>query len=248
MEEYGHITNVAKLFHIAPSALRYWDEAGLVRFERGADNNYRIPTVQTFLDICDVLLYRRLSIPVKDIRALPEMDLEAMRAMLIKNEQSLNQKIEELRGAVRQIRAKQKTIERLELLHAAPLTVVSVKLPEMREILFSDEQALQAYIKDPESAAILFAPPYNAVPDYGNFSAAGSGALLRQGDALPRDYLAGLLRIDSDNDLVHNAARFADWAGEHSRRAGALLGRYLLSSCEEGRRYDYYEAWLELAD
>ena len=34
---------LADLFHVAPSALRYWDNEGLIRFERSTDNNYRMP-------------------------------------------------------------------------------------------------------------------------------------------------------------------------------------------------------------
>ena len=47
MKQINRIKEVSELFHIPSSALRYWDDEGLVRFERTADNNYRRPTSQT---------------------------------------------------------------------------------------------------------------------------------------------------------------------------------------------------------
>ena len=43
MKQINRIKEVSELFHIPSSALRYWDDEGLVRFERTADNNYRRP-------------------------------------------------------------------------------------------------------------------------------------------------------------------------------------------------------------
>ena len=47
MKKDDCIAAVARLFGVAPSALRYWDRIGLVRFERDEQNNYRRPCVQT---------------------------------------------------------------------------------------------------------------------------------------------------------------------------------------------------------
>ena len=47
MNEQQTLKKLADLFHVAPSALRYWDNEGLIRFERSTDNNYRMPTWKT---------------------------------------------------------------------------------------------------------------------------------------------------------------------------------------------------------
>ena len=93
MKETNYIADVAEIFHIPASTLRYWDEEGLIRFERSPDNNYRKTSIQTLADISEVILFRSLSIPLKEIRRIPTMGLEDLNHMLEKNESNLLQEI-----------------------------------------------------------------------------------------------------------------------------------------------------------
>ncbi len=63
MKEQKMVSQIASLLGVPASTLRYWDTEGLVRFERSDENQYRVPTVDTILDICDVMLYHRFVDP-----------------------------------------------------------------------------------------------------------------------------------------------------------------------------------------
>ena len=118
MNEQQTLKKLADLFHVAPSALRYWDNEGLIRFERSADNNYRMPTWKTMLDICDVILNRSLSIPVKSIRELPKMSADQQLKLFADSEAKLLKQIKEIEETLNAIQHKKALLENVKQLEA----------------------------------------------------------------------------------------------------------------------------------
>lgn len=100
MKEQKMVSQIASLLGVPASTLRYWDTEGLVRFERSDENQYRVPTVDTILDICDVMLYRGLSIPIKQIRSIPQMEPEMLRDLLHNTKRKLLEQIRTLQDSV----------------------------------------------------------------------------------------------------------------------------------------------------
>lgn len=242
MKQSGTIKEVAELFHIAPSALRYWDEMGLIRFERG-ENGYRLPVFQTLMDVSDVLFYRSLSLPVKDIGRLPAMGTAELGDLLRENEGKLLRQLAELEASLERLRAREATLERLETLRGQPLQIVKTALPGIRLFSFEDARTALDYVENPRRAMIMIEP--ERMEAIFGMAGEGPGSLLRPMDEGERLYLTGLFRSESDFPERHNAARFRQRAESLGYKPGTLVGRYLVSA-QEGRRYDYYEGWLEL--
>lgn len=240
MEKDGTVGQVAALFGIAPSTVRYWDDQGLLRFGRNEENNYRVPNVFTLLDVCDVMFYRALSLSVKDIRRLPNLDVAALRALMDDSEAELERKIEAMEASIHRIQRKRELLNRLETLRAAPLDVVRAKLPPVESFGFTETATARAYAADPHNGAILVEADGGA-PVYGMLG----GGKLRPGDAQERTYLHGLFSTSAADPAENDARRFWTRAGELGRRPGTLVGQYLATAFEGGRR-DFYEAWMEL--
>ncbi len=249
MNRKNNISQVADLFHIAPSSLRYWDEKGLLRFERNEDNQYRVPSFQTLMDLCDVLLYRSLSLPLKKIGELPEMSLEELSTTLKESQEQLELRIRQWSDSLPKIRSKLEMIHRLEELRALPFTVEELALPAVCRLSFEDPRMIELYVNDPHQATVVLPAGRTGALDYGFFADAISGPipsdLLSTADFGPRPYLKGLFQVHSDDLSRHNGARFVTRAKELGFLPGPLIGRYLLSAFD-GIRYDYYEAWLRL--
>lgn len=243
MKTPAPVKELAALFGIAPSALRYWDEAGLIRFQRNQENHYRVPVFQTMMDISDVLFYRGLSLPVKDIRRLPAMDGVSLDTLLRENENALQKKMEALEASIEKIRNRQNLLNLALRLKNAPLTITSALLPAVHPFSFEDAQTVRSYAENQHQAVILLDPAAPASPQFGMIT--GEAGTLRPADASQRQYLYGLLRADTEVLENHDGPLFWEAARKLGHTPGMLLGRYLVSFCEE-RRYDYYEGWLEL--
>lgn len=244
------ISEVARLLHVSPSALRYWEQEGLVRFERSPDNQYRVPSMQTMMDLCEVILYREIAIPIKEIRALPQMDAFQIREVLTANEKKLEEQRAALEAAIFNIQEKKQTLNQLIQWRDRPFFIESCRLPAIRSFSFQDEEALRIYLHDSYDSAIAVKPDSMGAPrpiEYGIFvPEAGEGQeSLKEPDQVDTLYLRGLFQAESAGPDQNNAAAFFDWALKNGYRPGAVYGRYLVSACD-GKRYDYYEAWMRL--
>lgn len=244
MKEQKLVSYIASLLGVPASTLRYWDAEGLLRFERSGENRYRVPTVDTILDICDVMFYRSLSIPVKQIRSIPQMEPEALRSLLLHTREKLEAQKKALEESVKRIDRKQQALDRLEELERQGFRVIKAKLTEIRAFSAEDVETLRSYAQDFNCSAVLFDGVGNPL-QYGMIGGAG-GELIRRADGHPCRYLRGLLMIDGDCASENNADNFFQEAEKHGEQYGQLVGRYLLSACKDGRRYEYYEGMLSL--
>lgn len=246
MNEQKTLTKLAELFHIAPSALRYWDNEGLIRFERSDENNYRYPSIQTMLDICEVLLNRSLSIPLREMRKIPQMNAKEYEQMLDQNEKKLKEQAREIQLAVKRIHIKQQRLNQLNQLRRQNCFVVEERLfPAVKDFSFQSEQDLQRFVTDPYQAAVLVSP--DGTIRYGLFTKEEKGMILRRADEQKKRYLKGLLRLPSDGREESNYQAFSEEAVHLGAAQGLVFGRFLISVCDQDR-YDYYEAWMELEE
>ena len=69
--------------------------------------------------------------------------------------------------------------------------------------------------------------------------------VLRPRDTSPQTYLYGLLRVATGDPEDNNGSVFFARAKEMGYRPRDLMGRYLMTICED-KRYEYYEGFLAL--
>lgn len=252
MKKRNNIAEVSGLFHISTSALRYWDEEGLIRFERSPDNNYRYTTFQTMMDICDVLFYRDLSFSVKNIKKVPKMNLEQLQDTLIQNKKNLREQIQEMEESIQKIELKCKMIEWVKGSMDEFFTIETTTLPPVFPFSFEDKENIQMYINNPHQGVIMIDSDQSQCPEYGIFVQPEEDQIQKKGSDSRIQYLKGLLKVSSSTIREHNGDRFAEYAVKCGYTPGKITGRYLVSACEEHdidvRRYDYYEAWMQLGE
>lgn len=246
MNEQQTLKKLADLFHVAPSALRYWDNEGLIRFERSTDNNYRMPTWKTMLDICDVILNRSLSIPVKSIRELPKMNADQQLKLLADSEAKLLNQIKEIEETLSAIQHKKALLENVKQLEVMKdFMLVEVKIPSIRSFSFESKEDMELFIYDPSRSAILLLPQGACL--YGMFTDNEQDELFRAGDKALKRYLKGLLKLNSDDASINNASVFYEAATARNLKTGSIIGKYMGTAFDQDRT-DYYEAWLEIID
>ena len=88
------IGEISEILNITPSTLRFWEKENLFHVSKKS-NHYRTYTNTDLIDIADILYYRNLGVPVKDIRAFSSLELSEYDQFLENQERDLNKKIEE---------------------------------------------------------------------------------------------------------------------------------------------------------
>ena len=171
MKHISRIKEVSELFHLPASALRYWDDEGLIRFERSKDNHYRCPTSQTMLDICDVIFYRSLSLSIKEIKSIPGMCVEDVDHTLETNARRLEDQIRQMQMTLEKLQTRRSMVQRIMDLERTSFQVLRDLLPAMKLFSPEDRESLETYVQDPYQSSILIKPQQGQEIEYGIFLA-----------------------------------------------------------------------------
>lgn len=239
------ISDVSDALGIPSSTLRYWDKTGLIHFERGSDNNYRRFSFQTMLEICDIIFYRNLELPLSIIQKIGTMQLEEQMALFTANESALEHKINYLKDVLARIEQRKIKLNEYHHLKGKDLTIVKTSLPAIHKFDFHDKEMVQLYLSDPSLSADILTQDEKNSTACGMFVEQETGDLIRKKDTQKRTYLYGLLWMDKHGHT--NASDYWLRAPKLGYKGGTLICKYLTSICDADKEcYRYFEAWLEL--
>lgn len=133
MKDLYKIHEIARLFHLHPDTLRYYEEKGLLHPVRG-ESNYRMYTIQDVCTLNVIRSLRELDLPTEEIRAyLERRSVEETLAFLNRQEALLEEKLTLLQSA------RQEALQRrgrLERYRSIPEGQVSVTEEEARPYVF----------------------------------------------------------------------------------------------------------------
>ena len=121
------IGEISEILNITPSTLRFWEKENLFHVSKKS-NHYRTYTNTDLIDIADILYYRNLGVPVKDIRAFSSLELSEYDQFLENQERELNKKIEEYQQMLLRSQSLKRNYYRLLRLLVNPFILgISVK-------------------------------------------------------------------------------------------------------------------------
>jgi MerR family transcriptional regulator, thiopeptide resistance regulator len=97
------VKTLAKLAGVTPRTLHYYDEIGLLKPSRVGDNGYRYYGEAAVLRLQQILLFRKMDVPLETIKSLMERpDFDAQEA-LAEHRKALVQRIVALQGLVQTV-------------------------------------------------------------------------------------------------------------------------------------------------
>lgn len=246
MSSLEKISDVSEALGIPSSTLRYWDKTGLINFERGSDNNYRRFSFQTMLEICDIMFYRSLELPLSVIQKIDTMQHEEQMALFTATESALEYKINHLKKVLTRIEQRKIKLNEYNNLKDKELTIVNTSLPAIHKFDFHDKEMVQRYLSEPSLSADILTQDEKNPATCGLFVEQETGHLIRKKDKQKHTYLYGLLWMDKQEST--NASHFWLTAQKLGYKGDKLICKYLTSVCDTNKEYRrYFEAWLELA-
>lgn len=240
----NYIGEISDLFKIPASTLRYWENQSLLEFARDKKNNYRFPSFRTLLSIWDIVFYRELSIPLKEIKLIPSMNIDDLEHTLAKNKEKLINELHNLEKTIKNIESKENNIEKIRYLKSNSFSIEKSTFPSIKLLNNSDEKIMQAYIFHPDRCVVVI-DSEKSIFDFGIFITETDNDIFREKDACEKLYLKSLLKIDPNDVTNTNCSELILRAEKLGYKTGTMIGKYLISACED-KRYDYYETWIEL--
>lgn len=231
------ISQVAANMGVRASTLRFWESEGLVTFERNGENNYRTPSLQNLLQVFDVVLYRSLDMPIEKIKSYFGADLDAMQALLNDDLNAVADKIAALQHTAQRIREREKAVSRARSLSGSGQVTVNAALPAFRPFTYDSRADIELMLRD----CTLTGLHRRTGEEKHEFISFDESRVMPE-----KEYVFGLLKVDTDTQEMLNAEDFRTYAARLGRTSGDMFGRYLTTAAENGVRRDLYEGYLEL--
>ncbi|WP_052131420.1 helix-turn-helix domain-containing protein [Planococcus sp. CAU13] len=246
MEKTITITEVSKALGIPASTLRYWDKQGVLRFERNNENNYRQFSFQTMVDICDIIFYRELEVPLYTIKKREEMTAENLLNLFSETKDHLERSIDHLQKVVDRITARENILKQLDSLKYQKPRIRKQKLDPIHYFDFTDKKLIQLYLEDPTLSADIV--NFDEKNEYvcGLFANIDSSCLLREGDKEEKNYLYGIVWRNQSEDT--NLQDLLKEAGIKKEKIGDQIFQYLVSARDQDDYRDYFKMWIELTE
>ena len=270
MNEKRLIGDVAKLFNISSDTLRYYEKEGILAPKKDV-NGYRYYGMDDVIRIIDIMFYRGLDLPIKDIASITNsMDMKSIIAVMDENEKIMADKIqtlEKLQGKLK--RAKRRFLEADQLLGQCTI----VPPPHLKYDLVHEKdhesivEFMERYKKINKNwiDSLLFAiyVDQETLTRGRSFSTANYGIIvvdsMKSSDLgfaeeyhnlksfTAKEYLHTVIRTNYDKEENEYLLQAFNWLEKkHREGIGDLVGRYLATSYEGQSTMDYYEIWLPL--
>lgn len=238
------IGELAKLFQIRTSTLRFWEDEGLVHSRRETSSGYRLYSLKSYFEVCEVSFFRNMGIPVKRLAGISTMSCDELLELLSTTERSIDAEIVSLSDVKQRIEEQKRLIGEVDQVRARQFTI---SVPDIAKVITDplfETEAFNQPIQDFNRCSLYITthkkPRYAlVVPE----EYVGANVIWKRNTN--RRYMECLLEASFDNPAENNLKSIRKGAAKLGYKAGALIGRYLASTFNK-KRYEYYHAWVEV--
>lgn len=214
---------------------------------RDEQNNYRKWKTPDLFELGDIMFYRNLSVPIKELRLMPNMTVDEIRQVLQRSEQKLLSDIDKAQHSLDRIYHRLEAIDRVKKLSEP--AIFYTKLPAVYPVVYESTESMKARLDNPYSEVAIASgdSPYSL---WGATLTARNYEMLRPADTEDRLYMNCLLLLEYQNErnqntFEHNLKTLYETAEEKGYACGDVIGTYLLSAFEK-YRCTYYDCYIEL--
>lgn len=250
MKRLYSIGEVSELLDIPRSTIRYWDAEGLIHAAREEENGYRLFDIDAIFQVYDINFYRKLDIPMKQMKNLYSKSLNEMYDILAETEQRLDHEKKILEQKHKEVLSRKKQLK--EMIDSEPDKFPEEEIPFQKIVVAASDDLLYSkeYLKNYSSFVIYF-PENNQNSIYGfctdehTKELPGSQTIWQNDPA--KKYERFLLKVEVNNTKNNNLSEVKDRLQKQGYRLGQTIGQYLLThTTKEKISFEYYRAWIEV--
>jgi len=250
MKRLYSIGEVSELLDIPRSTIRYWDAEGLIHAAREEENGYRLFDIDAIFQVYDINFYRKLDIPMKQMKNLYSKSLNEMYDILAETEQRLDHEKKILEQKHKEVLSRKKQLK--EMIDSEPDKFPEEEIPFQKIVVAASDDLLYSkeYLKNYSSFVIYF-PENNQNSIYGfctdehTKELPGSQTIWQNDPA--KKYVRFLLKVEVNNTKNNNLSEVKDRLQKQGYRLGQTIGQYLLThTTKEKISFEYYRARIEV--
>ena len=244
------IGEIVQILDIPASTLRFWERKNLFHIEK-SENSYRRYTTTDLIHIADMMFYRNLGIPVKQVNNFSEISLQEYGSALELSQKQLDEQIQEFAQMQRRIQLQKERYDTLQQLMAEPYRVERLPFRYVVGWEFWERENLLRYIEDP-ARYVWFRDTSSENTGckgliWEEIRSDQEKSLLWQKQGEPRFLTFPIRALEADNYQGVEAEEVIAMVQE-KYRTGVFLACHLLTCTKEGESVEYLKGYLELRE
>jgi len=248
MEQFNNINEVAKLFGISVATLHYWEKEGLFKIKRNEENRYRQFDVIDILNLWEIVLYRGLNIPIKNIRDMLCDDVAGLENIYTQQDNVIQKQIIGLNQQLEAIGKQKRLIQEVYRLQNNKWTLSK---PDFRLCITGifNTESTKLTLEDPYRCA-LFIPEDDSQEFIRGLCLEDPGEceVIWEMPLTETRYVEFLLQVNYNDERENNLDEIKNRMRENGMHPGKVIARYLIIAGYAGKRYEYYRAWVEVIE
>lgn len=245
----NYIGKIADLFSVPIATLRYWGKEGLVKFDQSEKNGYRTWSMHTLRTLCDITLYRQLSIPIHELKHIHSLSHQEISSLLLNQRQHISDTISDLQDKLNHIEIKLNQVNTVQDMNGLAPQLITCSLPAIQPYELLNKDNLSHLYDHEKELVILIRPDSPSMYSYGRCVTDGhpKEGLLREEDKTPRLYLHTLLKSSYENPADNDLNVYYEYLKRLDCRPGITVGKVLVSAFD-GALFNYYDTYIEVLD
>lgn len=246
MKDVFSIGDISKFFNIPTSTLRFWEKKGLLS-PRKEDNNYREYSLPDLMKISDIVFYKNLGIPLKDILNLKNKNVKDQALFCNEHLKDLELQKEFINRQIQTLKQHQKALNIINELKDEDYIITDIDTECIVSFELTQKEKIKMYIKNP----YLYSRVQHS--DYLEEEKRGITVLksnvLNKNDIIwennNRRYAVCLMKEEVNEDYPNNINILLSKV-QKKYETGYIISRFLTSAMEDGILYDFYKTYIEI--
>lgn len=240
------INELAEIYGIPKSKIRYWEKKNLLKPSRDANNDYRQYDMKQVIELGDIIFFRNIGIPIKHLVTYTTMDYAQLNATFKETKEDIDNQIKQLILTKEALDTK---IEKMNLIEHLTESPYEDSQPHFKEAKFNIdnlESLGKIFLNNPYGFSLYFSlnPEVKITEGYVG-SIADSNDETFIWEHKNGYYKTALLKVNPDNLYDNNLAQHLAYFKKNGLKVTSVITSYLSTHVDE-KRYDFHQAWFEI--
>ena len=224
-------------------------EKMLIPENKNPENNYREYEISDLMTLSDIIFYKNLGIPLKQILEMKKTTPDEHRLLFQEKLIDLDRQRQELEQRMRKLQNHLAAIDTLHELQAHPFTETEIDTECIVSFDLLEIEKLRQYMDNP----YLYSRVQHS--DCPKKEQRGLTISPDQADCFSdqqklwkndhRKYISCLMREKVGGDYPNNLAKLLSHV-QKEHKTGYIISRFLLCAQEDGVLYDFYKTYIEI--
>lgn len=246
MKKTFYIGEIADFFQIPASTLRFWESKGLFTPQKKSGSQYREYSLPDLMKISDIIFYKNLGIPLKNINELKQKSILEQTDFCFQHLEQLHQQQKFLDRQIQRLNQHQQALSAIKHLEERPFEYEEIDTDCIVTFELTEIEKLKMYIDNP----YLYSRVQHSdspLEEYRGITIPAHLAVQEQilWKKTSHKYLVCLMKEEIAENYPNNLSSIL--AEVHKTcSTGYIISRFLASACESGKIYDFYKTYIEI--